>query len=126
MKKVIVLLGLIIVLLFLVNGCQEKKIEFKFNSSVCGANIGEQNQSQFGKENVEWFSDTLLKVSFLVQTNCADTIKNGDYSISEDKIALYYGIERCTTCTTCLCPRELTYTFYNIPKKDYQFEIKEI
>ncbi len=125
-KSLILVLVLLIAATIFINGCQEKKIAFEFNSSVCGLSIGEINQSELGIKGIEWISKNKLEITALIRTNCAETVKNGDYEIDEDKITLYYQIEKCSTCATCLCPKYLTYKFINIPKKDYSFELKEI
>ena len=128
MKREVVLSVLILMIAsaFFINGCSKEKTTMELNSSVCGLEIGQLNLSDYGVKGSEWLSGDKLRVTALIRTNCAETVKNGNFNIEENKIILYYQIEKCNVCATCMCPKYLTYTFDNLEKKDYVFELKEI
>ncbi|MCX6741716.1 MAG: hypothetical protein NTX24_00880 [Candidatus Pacearchaeota archaeon] len=109
-----------------INGCQKDKYGFEFSSSSCNLEMGQYNRSSLGINKTDWINNNKLQITVLVERNCADVIKEGYYQINENKVSLFYDVEECSPCTTCLCVKNLTYAFSNIPRKNYTFELKEV
>ena len=127
MKKNYFIFGTIAILILIISGCvfytqqtPKSDIRMEFVSSECQGPIDDYEQ---GVQESKWIEDNTLEVTAYVIINCCNEIKNGDYEILDNKIILKYenvGEDLCN----CICGHNLTYTFHNIDKKDYQFEIQ--
>ena len=122
------ILGLFVILILIISGyvfytrqAPKEDIRLEFVSSECQGSPIDGNEE--GVKEVKWINDNTLEVTAYVIINCCNEIKNGDYEISDNKIVLKYENVGENLCN-CICGRNLTYTFYNINKKDYQFEIQ--
>jgi hypothetical protein len=129
MDKKYLVWGIIIVLVLVVSGyvyysSQTPKdgIKLEFSSSEC---TGPNDLFEDEITKTEWVDDTTLEATAHVIINCCNEIGKGNYEIINNKIILKFediGKDECD----CICDSDLTYTFSDIDKKDYQFELQSI
>jgi hypothetical protein len=81
-----------------------------------------------GLKEVTLLNITTLRVEVYISINCAFHVENGDFELTGSKIILKYSTrpDEPGVAAGCNCTVKLTYTFVNIQKKKYEFEIEEI
>lgn len=112
--------------ILIIGGCIQQPPGLKFSAAPCDEKIDPYDPSNLGVKEVSWVDEATLVVTVYVSVNCAEKIESGDYEIVNGKIILKYTAPRCEVCTTCNCARVLTYEFSNLPRKEYQFEVRRI
>jgi hypothetical protein len=123
MKHTYLVFGILVVIVIV--GCIQQSPNLEFSAGPCDTSINPL-ETDMGVQEVVWSDDTTLVVTVLVGLNCAEEIEGGDFEILGNRIILVYTSPKCETCATCMCAHELTYTFTNLEKKEYQFELKRI
>jgi hypothetical protein len=108
-----------------VMGCIRQSPHLEFSAGPCDTSI-DPLETDMGVQGIVWSDDTTLVVTVYVGLNCAEEIEGGDFEIFDNRIILVYTSPKCETCATCMCAQELIYTFTNLVKKEYQFELKRI
>jgi hypothetical protein len=127
-KKMLALIGILLLI-----GCTETdsgSIKLDFSVGGCDDTTlpGLTWQPDPGIQEVTWLDNTTLQVKAYSIIECLYRSNSitGDYTISGDNILLTYSlppVQGTAELYQCVCSRQLTYTFYNIPKKDYSFEL---
>lgn len=78
---------------------------------------------------IEWKSDSELLVEQEAMLNCASSVSQGRYELEDSKLTLIYDVVYYSpqegAFAKCVCPRRLSYRFSDLPKKDYQVEVKQ-
>jgi hypothetical protein len=106
-----------------------KEIELaKFTYEGCTHEVDPYDKSNLGLKDVTWLTSTTLRVEVYISINCAFHVENGDFELTGSKIILKYSTrpDEPGVAAGCNCTVKLTYTFVNIQKKKYEFEIEEI
>lgn len=117
-------------IVILAAGCVEPGPEYdpsretimEFVAGPCDRAIDPYDSSQHGVRETKWTQEG-LEVNAYVSINCAEEIEGGDFLLEGDRVTLYYEAPRCQICTLCNCAHMLTYTFGNIERKNYVFEL---
>ena len=109
----------------LLTGCIGQGPDLEFTAGPCDETI-DPLETDLGIQETTWVDDTTLVVTVLVGINCAEEIESGSFKLLGNKIILQYTSPKCETCTFCLCTHELVYTFTDLEKDDYQFELERI
>ena len=102
-------------------------IQLEFSAGGCGDDFVPSAgwKPEEGVKDVVWLDNTTLQVRGSVVLNCVFKSKDiaSDYETSVDTITLIYITPIFSESVSCVCPHELIYTFYNLPKKDYFFDL---
>lgn len=106
-------------------GCISQSPHLDFSAGPCDNSI-DPYTADLGVKDIRWVNDETLVVTVYVNINCAEEITKGSYQILGNKIMLEYTAPECQTCTFCLCAHKLVYTFKNIKKADYEFDLERI
>jgi hypothetical protein len=122
MKPEYAIIGIVIIVMA---SCINQSPHLEFSAGPCDESI-DPRQEDMGVKDTHWVDDTTLVVTVMVGLNCAVEIEDGNYHIVGEIIILKYTAPECDVCATCECAHELTYTFTNIEKKDYTFELERI
>ncbi|MFH1240448.1 MAG: hypothetical protein V1672_04490 [Candidatus Diapherotrites archaeon] len=146
MEKKLIFGILAIFAVVLLSGCIEEKplanntitdntvtgnenVSMDFSSEPCSEDVDAYDPSIPKVIEKNWEDNSTLKVRAYVRTNCAEDVLNGDFKIEENKITLVYEASDCMEtemgCAECDCVHEINYTFSNIAKKEYEFEIEK-
>ena len=99
-----------------------QKGRLEFSSSECDGSIEDYDNDI---KETKWINDNTLEITAYVIINCCNEIGKGSYEIVDNKIILKFediGKDECD----CICDSDLTYTFSDIDKKDYQFELQSL
>lgn len=106
-------------------GCISQSPHLDFSSGPCDDSIDPYN-ADLGVKDIQWVDEETLVVTAYVNINCAEEITDGGYQILGNKIILEYTAPECQTCTFCLCAHKLVYTFKNLKKAEYEFDLERI
>jgi len=132
MKKPLFVIIPILLLVF-ASGCVEEiedydtsDVTMEFSSGTCDESVSPYDNSQLGIRETNWIGQNTLEIRAYVSINCAVKIEGSDFAIERDKITLEYLVGTCNPCTLCNCAHEVKYTFQNIPRRHYTYELKRV
>jgi len=128
-KHFFIIFFVLIILTFVLTGCINKKVYTKIKMEFYDSGCDKSLDTRKALLVPDWQSETTLIIKTIVDLNCGENITSADFDIEEGKITLIYTAPDCTktnTCLRCMCKHELTYTITNLPRDDYQFEVKRI
>jgi hypothetical protein len=104
-----------------ISDISKEKLDIKFSASVdtCQDIIRDFRDRI---EEIKWMDKTTLVVKAYVISTCQNKIENIGYEFINDKIILQFQ-EVGESMANCLCSHNITYTFTNLEKKEYKFEL---
>ena len=100
--------------------------EFTFVGGSCDESIDPWDESELGIKQINWTTANSVVISGNVSMNCAENALTGRYTVENNNLSLEYFIPKCKTCARCMCGSQLTFTIPNLPKTDYQIQMKRV